>query len=516
MKHWQMARRKSWSEEDTSPEDSPKTPLSPDGESFKVTLLNLSEESLSNVPDTQEIIERLDTESEGSEESVASDLEERPVPGLVLRPGWNILDYHLYLLSNERDRDEHVRKNSMYIFDGTECTIRSYQEIFDHEVLAPFNVGDDPQLVFNILPIINRDASECHAGYILGYSHVNKMLYARYFEWIPHIEDLDFVWEDGYNMYEVTIYGLLGLLHDCFVKKSFFPGEGILSAGYQQGHHRPSRRFDDPGMELVMTILFCQWIRDAADPLFGPAYLRIGNLKEQVAYYEQQCRLMLQRASARAWFYIRDGWVPDDLARNLELNAWTNDLYTYCDSMYAENGIDWPAPSLRKSSELREQYIETHKAENSADVRFNRLFDATADDNNPNPESAALKELTAMIGREQAHYLLDCAASQCLDNFVSNEDEDGDDHHHNVSIEWLARRLAYLTLDYPELDSPTNRSHFCELLMRMGVSMQQQPEEHLAQLPDPPLNGDFWRLVVDSSQADTSSARRLLPSPIID
>ncbi|PYH40616.1 uncharacterized protein BP01DRAFT_270066, partial [Aspergillus saccharolyticus JOP 1030-1] len=318
---------------------------------------------------------RDDTGSVSSDESIdLDDLEERVVPGLVSRPGWNILDYHLYLLSNERGRDEHARRNSMYIFDGTECTIRSYEELFDHEVLAPFNVGDDPQVVFNILPIIKRDASQCHAGYILGYNHVKKTLYARYFDWIPHIEDLEFVWEDGCNIYEVSIHGLLDLLNECFVQEKFFPGQGILSMSPNRGSSRKSQKFDDPGMELVMTALFCQWIRDAADPLFGPAYLRIGDLKEQAAFYEQQCRLMLQRASARAWFYIRDGYVPEDLARNLELNAWTNDLYTYCDSMYAESRIDWPAPSLRTAHEIRQRYIRTQRAETSADARFQRLF----------------------------------------------------------------------------------------------------------------------------------------------
>ncbi|RAL09304.1 uncharacterized protein BO97DRAFT_311552, partial [Aspergillus homomorphus CBS 101889] len=289
---------------------------------------------------------------------------------------WNILDYHLYLLSNEKGRDEHTRKNSMYIFDGEECTIRSYKELFDDEVLAPFNVGDDPQIVFNILPIIDQDASKCHAGYILGFNFVDKTMYARYFDWIPHIEDLGFVWNDGWNMYEVHIYDLLDILEDCFDLKKFFPGEGILS----KGHCCRSKKSDDPGMELVMTILFCQWIVDAADPLFAPAYLRIGNLKELTTGYERQCRLVLQRASARAWHCIRDGWIPEDLARSLTLNAWTNDLYTYVDSMYAENEIPWPAPGLTTSAELREQYIETRKAETSAEVRFERLFNKAEDD----------------------------------------------------------------------------------------------------------------------------------------
>ncbi|PYI24865.1 hypothetical protein BP00DRAFT_452690 [Aspergillus indologenus CBS 114.80] len=40
--------------------------------------------------------------------------------------------------------------------------------------------------------------------------HIDKM--------DSHTRHLDFVWQDGCNMYEATIYGLLDLFHDGFVQ----------------------------------------------------------------------------------------------------------------------------------------------------------------------------------------------------------------------------------------------------------------------------------------------------------
>lgn len=220
-------------------------------------------------------------------------------PSSVKHP-WGIIDYHLYLNSLEAGKDMHIRRENLYLFDDTDCEPIRYCDLFVTEIYRMEEDSQRARLLFAILPIAEKGAVFGERNYVLGYDWKYRSLFARHFNWMPHdIRDIWSVWSEGTTVYTISISRLFNLLQSTFQKRTGRAGEGILSsnplcASLQVG--------DDPGMEMVIVTMFAQFAADFIDVIFIQEEYQKQKFRHQLAYYEDQCRQVLQRASYRAWF----------------------------------------------------------------------------------------------------------------------------------------------------------------------------------------------------------------------
>ncbi|KAL4888397.1 hypothetical protein BDV59DRAFT_188558 [Aspergillus ambiguus] len=328
--------------------------------------------------DTLDETTSYDSDLESEPESLASDDSEPPIKRKdddfatysVSHP-WNIVDYHLYLCSVERGKDTHTRRNGMFVYDGLDCRPMSYHEFLDDQTFDPRNVGDDPQFLFVVLPIADAGPAFRSRHYVLGLDYHRKALFARHFDWIPSkTDDLWSIWDDGFTMYRVAIADLLALL-DSSLAEGVHVNVGFLSSSpycAARGAH------DDPGMEIVITVLFCQWMLDFADAILQPDRDTLDRYKARLTYYMDECRLILQRASYRAWFASRDGFSREHYVRNASINKFITDLYTFDQSLESDSldGQAWRAPGLDTCQALRQQ--DRRRRKEAAEQRLQNLF----------------------------------------------------------------------------------------------------------------------------------------------
>ncbi|KAE8354460.1 hypothetical protein BDV28DRAFT_130982 [Aspergillus coremiiformis] len=235
---------------------------------------------------------------------------------------WEVVDYHLYLCSVEGGQDTHARRNGVFVYDGIDCHPVYYSELLEERAFEPCNVGEEPQFLFWDLPIADLGPSFNGRHYVLGFDYNNRTLFARHFDWIPHkTDDLWCVWDLGFTMYSVTIPDLIILL-ESGLSEDVHIGLGLLSSS---PYCIAMGSSDDPGMEIVITILFCQWVLDFAEAIFEQDGNVMEIFKERLTHYMEECRIILARASYRAWFASQDGYTKAAYQRNSSIDRFTND-----------------------------------------------------------------------------------------------------------------------------------------------------------------------------------------------
>ncbi|EAU30670.1 predicted protein [Aspergillus terreus NIH2624] len=420
-----------------------------------------------------------DSDPESELESVASDdsevqikrKEEEFATYSVSHP-WNIVDYHLYLCSVERGKDTHARRNGLFVYDGLDCRPMSYHEFLDDQVFDPCNVGDDPQFLFVALPIADAGPAFRGRHYILGFDYNKKSLFARHFEWIPSkTDDLWSIWDHGFTMYSVEIADLLALL-DSSLSQPVHVNVGFLSSS---PYCVALGADDDPGMEIVITILFCQWMLDFADAILQPDRATLDKYKERLSYYMDECRLILQRASYRAWFASRDGYTREKYTRNASVNKFINDLYTFDKSLDSDS-LDgqWRAPGLDTCHRLRQQ--DRRRRREATEMRLQNLFTIPEVDS---PVSLADPMADAEEEREAVQLSLSEGGADAVRGPPAHapspavqQHSDGADYQ-NVPLSELLKRTLELIEKQPELDTMDHRGQMGELLTEMQVGRDE-------------------------------------------
>ncbi|RAL00260.1 uncharacterized protein BO80DRAFT_104228 [Aspergillus ibericus CBS 121593] len=327
------------------------------------------------VEPTRHDVEDLETASAASGDSHGTSIDEisdagpdvdecrdvEPAAYVLTWFGLNKIDYHLYLAHNERGMDDHMRRNSMLLFDGEECRPCLYDQLSDPRTYYPNGIGQDgdPIMLFNCLPVIRNPASPTMEAYILGFDFDTGNLFVRQFGWFPeYLDDVWCVWNEGFNRYEVQIKALRDILRECIDDCQLDPGVGILSKGkYVAGSWEVAEASEDPGMELVIVIGFCQWILDMAEPLIRRYVSGTENLIQDFHRYEKECRGILACASARFWERVRKGYTEEQekcekiknryIDRLMALRMPTND------DLKEDKGR---APGLDTANRLRRQY----------------------------------------------------------------------------------------------------------------------------------------------------------------
>ncbi|KAB8199510.1 hypothetical protein BDV34DRAFT_231158 [Aspergillus parasiticus] len=448
----------------------------------------------------------------------SADLEVREprnkLPTYSVSHPWEVVDYHLYLCSVEKGKDTHSRRNGMFVYDGIDCRPVDYRELLEELAFEPCNVGEEPQFLFWNLPI--ADLGPCFNGrhYVLGFDYNNRALFARHFEWMPNkTDDLWCVWDLGFTMYSITIPDLIILLESS-LSEEVHVGMGILSSS---PYCMAMGSCDDPGMEIVITILFCRWVLDFAEAIFEQNGTIMERFKGRLARYMEECRIILARASYRAWLVSRGGYTKATYQRNSSIGKFTSDLFTFSKSV--EDGSlktqSWRAPGLDTCNMLRHQDRVQRRAE--TEQRLESLFTISEVDTSPESPVEVLggmvarsKESLAAFGPARTPRIPPrskygsvplhrwCSMSP---ETVKMEDEASnglkETEYYKTPLSLLLKQIIDLIDTRPELDCPENRAHFEELLIVLAMDVQQKTVNDSV-TPKLGHENDSWKVEVHS------------------
>ncbi|OJJ49551.1 hypothetical protein ASPZODRAFT_22299 [Penicilliopsis zonata CBS 506.65] len=324
---------------------------------------------------------QVDVEAGSSPEGVSGSNEERlDAPAVsninVLHP-WQVIDYHLYLCSIERGRTEYMRRNGLYMLDAHECRPFFFDEFFREKTFEAAFVGRRPKLLIANLPIAEDGIHFNGSQYVLYFDYRYNTLYARRFNAIPaDITKIKDVWDKGGDIYSVGIDSLRDLLYSCFRQPDGRVRMGLITMDFTDSMARENA--DDPGLEVVIAVLWCQFVVDHADILFLDPLDDPETIKQEYEFYMEECRLVLQRASYRAWFGLREGVSKEDYKHKAYVNRFLNELYTFEKS--AEDGSlkdkSWHAPSIETCDRVRQ--ARRHQVTLDVERSFEEMFASPA------------------------------------------------------------------------------------------------------------------------------------------
>ncbi|KAL4914204.1 hypothetical protein BDW62DRAFT_213624 [Aspergillus aurantiobrunneus] len=443
-------------------------------------------------------------------------------PAYAVSHPWHIVDYHLYLCSAERGQTLEARRDGMYLFDGADCRRLPYNEFAeDRALIYQCFPGDQLQLLFGILPIADRrnfaDRNPSFGGkhYVLGFDYDCKTL------------DIWCVWDNGSNIYTVTVPDLIHIMDMSLGKGGMHVGMGILSSSQ---YCLALESDDDPGLEIIIATLWCQWLLDFSDILFKQNTGSLPDFQAKLGSYVEQGRLILQRASYRAWFAVRDGYSKGQY-KCKTINQYTNDLYTFEKSEQdgSLKGQIWVAPGLETCNQIR--YDERMQRKKRVEQRLEGLFVVPETEDVQNQESV-LQEILAKSdpgiidpsatanpaefprtpspkSQQGTPALSERCFSPGSPEIITPATELCDDlevaAYQHIPLPMLLERALDLVHTHPELDTFANRGQFGSLLGDMGIGIQQPTLE---------FDSCRWKLEVHLEQASSSSS--LLPSPALD
>ncbi|KAL1999031.1 hypothetical protein VTN02DRAFT_5159 [Thermoascus thermophilus] len=456
----------------------------------------------------------------------------------VVHP-WNVVDYHLYLNSVEGEKDERERRNSMYLFDGSDCRPFLYDEFFNPETFDPAVVGDELKLLFAILPLAEPGPSFNGVQYLLGFDLREQIFFIRCFYWLPEdISDVWSVWNEGHDVYQFSVAAIYTIMKESFKSEdgkvnitplNFSPYCDVLAHDTD----------NDPGMDMVIVILCSQWLVDLADVLFqDDDVARVQGFKNEIDGYQNQWRLVLQRASYRAWSALRDG-LPKQRACGRK-SSWSqvmSDLYTFDKSKGWGSMVNksWRAPSQDTCDRIRQRCWNQWRKEGVEHVekRFEQLF-TKPDASSRHPVfSLGSPQTPPPVVAPESRPASPTSVSPLSDGIVAPMSEltesDTQSSHDDLSLAGMLRSMLDLAEMKPEMDTPDNRRRVGALMTELGISaVDRESEEHkhvvIRQKHDSGYGyeAEGWAQQLKAMgdfQEDGHPDRpvpRLLPSPVID
>ncbi|KAL5332516.1 hypothetical protein BJX70DRAFT_128766 [Aspergillus crustosus] len=447
-------------------------------------------------------------------------------PAYVVSHPWHIVDYHLYLCSAERSQTLEARREGVYLYDGAECRRLPYAEfVEDRTLMSQCFPGDQPQLLFGILPIADRlrfaDRNPSFDGrhYVLGFDYDCKTLYARHFDWFPHdLGDIWCVWDSGSNAYTVTVPDLIHIMETSLEKGEMHVGMGILSSSQ---YCLALEYNDDPGLEIIIATLWCQWLLDFSDVLFQENTACLAEFQSRLGTYVDQGRLILQRASYRAWFAVRDGYSKQQYKCKTTISQYTNDLYTFEKS--AEDGSlkgrPWIAPGLETCNQIR--HNERMQRKKRVEQRLEDLFVAPDTEASTNQETvlqdilaksqpgaislgfmtvAEVPRTPSPRSRQDTPALSQQLLSPGSPEIITPAPElcDGFEvnAYHHIPLPVLLERALDLAYAHPDLDTLANRGRLGDLLVNMSNAVPQSGLE---------VDSDSWKRDVYLEESSSTS-----------
>ncbi|KAL4999541.1 hypothetical protein BDV10DRAFT_193510 [Aspergillus recurvatus] len=460
-----------------------------------------------------------DDDDETADDDVMDRRRSEP-PAYVVSHPWAIVDYHLYLCSAESGQTLETRRDGTYLFDGADCRPLPYDEFAeDRALLTQCFPGDQPQLLFGILPIADRhhfaDRNPSFGGrhYVLGFDYDCKTL------------DIWCVWDNSTNVYTVTVPDLIHIMDTSLGKGEIPVGMGILSSSQ---NCLALESDDDPGLEIIIATLWCQWLLDFSEILFKQETGSLPDFQARLASYVEQGRLILQRASYRAWFAVRDGYSKEQYRSKMAINQYTNDLYTFEKSEQdgSLKGQPWVAPGLETCNQIR--HNERMQRKKRVEQRLENLFVAPETEATQDQESV-LRSILAKTGRGVVDFSATApveiprplspktrhgasvppersypGSPVVLTPVIEPCDDFGFIAFHHIPLSVLLERALDLVYARPELDTISNRGQLGGLLEDMGVEIQQSVVGS---------DGHGWKLDVRSKKSSPSCP---VPTPALD
>lgn len=470
-------------------------------------------------------------------ETTASDGVAAKVKAVNVVHPWNVVDYHLYLNSVEGEKDERERRNSMYLFDGSDCRPFLYDEFFNPETFDPAVVGDELKLLFAILPLAEPGPSFNGVQYLLGFDLREQIFFIRCFYWLPEdISDVWSVWNEGHFVYQFSIAAIYTIMKESFNNEdgkvnitplNFSPYCDVLADDTD----------NDPGMDMVIVILCSQWVVDLAHVLFkDDDVARVQGFKNELDGYNNQWRLVLQRASYRAWFALRDG-LPKQQACGRK-SSWSqvmSDLYTFDKSKEWGSMVNksWRAPSQNTCDRIRQRCWNQWRKEGMEHVekRFEQLFTKPdASSRHPAFFSLGSPKTPPPVVQPESRPASPTSVSPPSDGIVAPMSEltesDTQSSHDDISLAIMLRSMLDFAKMKPEMDTPDNRRRVGALMTDLGIpAVDRESEEHkravVRQKHDSGYGYDAegWAQQLKAMGEDDHPDRpvpRLLPSPVID
>lgn len=468
----------------------------------------------------------------------SSDPEVRSFAVSVTHP-WHIIDYHLYLLQIEGQKDQVARVNCTLLRDGVECRPLWYDEFFEDDTFDPDLVGQEPSVLFAALPVADRGAQFNGSTYVLEYNWNLRIFRARHFVWVPEdLRNIECAWKESVVIYCVPLLEIIDVMKYSLAQRyrriEFLSINPRCTTSYVSG--------DDPGMELVISYQFCQFAVDFAEViLFDVQDAEIEFFVSELLSIMEEIRLTLQRASYRAWFAVREGLSMETFSHKVSFDRYLNDLFTYNKSIEEGSlrGKKWHAPSVETCKEIRDIDAKKRRAKN--EQQLNDVFAS------PGPQVSQEDMIASMLVKTDkgqvdaflnAQYSCPPISSPVLDELEFEEidledpgsptvkpaaiEDDGYEitENHHFPLRRLLSRTYRLIQDQPELDTLENRSRFGNLLADLGVCARDPPLDEFETVQEQGFDNETQSLQAndfsDSAEEAPASVRRLFPSPILD
>lgn len=214
------------------------------------------------------------------------------------RHHWNVIDYHLYLMAIEKNRNYQTRITKNYLL-----TVNGFQQVSLQDFACPSSAfhqvpaWSTPMMMFVSLPILHPPHGSLNRKLVLGFDFKKRHLIGIEFEAAPdHIADMAAVWDQGQTMIDVCVERFLEI-----VKYTMENHTEILGHGMLRHFHETSRELPT-GLDLVAVIQFLQFLDDFADLLWDDG----AEFRDGYGTHQEALREMLGRASMDAWFAARD------------------------------------------------------------------------------------------------------------------------------------------------------------------------------------------------------------------
>ncbi|KAJ5151840.1 hypothetical protein N7492_010135 [Penicillium capsulatum] len=247
---------------------------------------------------------------------------------------WRAIDYHLYLIAVEKNRDHPSRTRKNHLL-----TPRGFEQIYLEDFLCPssaFNqvpVWTKPILTFVSLPVLHAQCKPSQRKLVLGFDFKKRHLIGSFFEAAPDdLAEMGEMWEDGETVIDIRVERFLEILGYSMENEMEVFGRGLFH------HFHETKRQFSVGLDLVVVIEFLQFLDDFANFLWDDG----ADFRNSYKQYEDSLRDALCQASLGAWFALRDGRTIQQFCHRQMQDAIRSGVFL--DQIEAPSSLSHPSP----------------------------------------------------------------------------------------------------------------------------------------------------------------------------
>jgi hypothetical protein len=229
------------------------------------------------------------------------------------RHPWDLVDYYLYLIANERKyQNWGVRLSNSWLIESDGSRWDNFGYAIDSDDRDCQTGWKDPLVLFSSLPVPHATTECPDRRIILGVNLRTYHLVGYLFESAPEsIAGLDSVWDRRELIINVSLKRFTHIL-----KYSVDENPSVLKKGVFNFFRESSRRLH-AGMDAVITIKYIQFIRDALSGARLSAPCRVGEEPPKWFDMEEHLRNFLCRGSASGWMSSHEGMTAEEVRKRI-------------------------------------------------------------------------------------------------------------------------------------------------------------------------------------------------------